>query len=59
MEIKRFKPKAPEVVTMTFPVNDGWAVLMALNDAVRKYPGAAENAKWKEWAVDLEMTLRG
>lgn len=58
MKIERFVPKPPVTLTMTFTQSEGWALLMALNDAVVKYPGAADRDKWNQWAKDLDRELR-
>ena len=58
MRISRELPVPPPEITMTFTGHEGWAIVMALNDAVARYKEAADRDVWKQWAKDLERELR-
>jgi hypothetical protein len=47
----------PVEFTMTFGRDDGWAIVMALRDAVRKYTEAVDRDEWNRWANDLDRKL--
>lgn len=57
MKISSIQPP-PREITMTFPANEGWAVLAALNDWIERNPGAVDRDKWRKWAIDLERELK-
>ena len=42
---------------MTFPVDEGWAVVAALWEYISKHPDAAHVARWEAWATSLDREL--
>ena len=59
MRIERVRPQPPPTqFSMTFSMNDGWAVIAALKEYAERHPQAAEREQWKAWAAELDKTMR-
>lgn len=58
MKIAKFIPPVEPRFSLTFTLDEGWAVVAALADWAKKNPGAAEANAWTQWAHDLDRELR-
>lgn len=58
MEIKSFIPKSPKMYSLTFPMDEGWAIVAALSEYADKHPQAAHTDKWRQWAITLDRELK-
>lgn len=62
MEIKKVPsvptPIPPTMFTMTFTLDEGWAIVMALRDAVDRNKYAQQRVAWNTWASDLDRLMR-
>jgi len=59
MKIESFVRPSPRQFTMTFSIDEGWAVLAAINSWAANHPQAVDHLKWVSWAQELEKELRG
>jgi hypothetical protein len=50
-------PPPPREISMTFSSGEGWAVVAALREYADHHAGAADVAKWNEWATALDREL--
>jgi hypothetical protein len=58
MLIERVVPEPPTHIRMSFPLDEGWAVVAALKDYAEQHPDAAGVDKWAKWAQTLDAELR-
>lgn len=58
MKVSSVIPPNARQISLTFPQDQGWAIVAALREYADRHPDAQHREDWRNWAEALDKELR-